>query len=135
MQFQVPQFIDIEDKIIGPLTLKQFLYLGGGAGLAYLVYTYVGITIGFIFIALFIVLGVSLAFWKPNERPAIIMLQAFINHYTKSRMYVWQRPDIKNKNKPNPVKITNQQNTVKNVDYKKIESLAWSLDTLDRKQK
>ncbi len=25
MRYQVPQFVDIEDKIIGPLTLKQFL--------------------------------------------------------------------------------------------------------------
>jgi len=27
MQYQVPQFIEVEDRIIGPLTLKQFLYL------------------------------------------------------------------------------------------------------------
>lgn len=25
MRYQVPQFVDIEDKIIGPLTIKQFL--------------------------------------------------------------------------------------------------------------
>lgn len=32
MQFPVPQFIDIEDKIIGPFTLKQFgIIFGGGA--------------------------------------------------------------------------------------------------------
>lgn len=30
MRYQVPQFVDIEDKIIGPFTLRQFLiYLGG----------------------------------------------------------------------------------------------------------
>ena len=34
MMFSVPQFIDVEDKIIGPLTLKQFIYLAGGAGLS-----------------------------------------------------------------------------------------------------
>src|SRR3989338_737591 len=27
MQFQVPQFIEVEDKIFGPLTLKQFFYV------------------------------------------------------------------------------------------------------------
>ncbi|GAH87221.1 unnamed protein product, partial [marine sediment metagenome] len=27
MQFQVPQYIDIEDKVIGPFTIKQFLYI------------------------------------------------------------------------------------------------------------
>ena len=38
MQFQVPQFIEVEDKIFGPLTFKQFVYVAGGAGLAYLVW-------------------------------------------------------------------------------------------------
>ena len=40
MQFQVPQFIETEDKIVGPLTLKQFGYIGGAAtvvGLLFLV--------------------------------------------------------------------------------------------------
>ena len=32
MRFEVPQFIEIEDKIFGPLTWKQFIYLAGGAG-------------------------------------------------------------------------------------------------------
>ena len=27
MQFAVPQFTDVEDKLIGPLTLKQFLMM------------------------------------------------------------------------------------------------------------
>ncbi|TSC80302.1 MAG: hypothetical protein G01um101429_152 [Parcubacteria group bacterium Gr01-1014_29] len=31
-QFQVPQFIEVEDKIFGPLTTKQFFYLLGGGG-------------------------------------------------------------------------------------------------------
>jgi len=39
MQYQVPQFIEIEDKIFGPLTLKQFLYLAGGGGLCLLFFT------------------------------------------------------------------------------------------------
>ena len=32
MQFQVPQFIETEDKIVGPFTLRQFIYVAG-AGL------------------------------------------------------------------------------------------------------
>src|SRR3989344_2665997 len=35
MEYQVPQFIEVEDKIIGPLTLKQFIYLAGEAGFSY----------------------------------------------------------------------------------------------------
>jgi len=36
MRFKVPQFIDIEDKIFGPFSFKQFVYLAGGAGLCYI---------------------------------------------------------------------------------------------------
>ncbi|TSC61742.1 MAG: SsrA-binding protein, partial [Parcubacteria group bacterium Athens0416_74] len=32
MQFQVPQFIEVEDKIVGPLTFKQFVFIAGGLG-------------------------------------------------------------------------------------------------------
>ena len=38
MQFHIPQYIDIEDKLFGPLTLKQAVYVAGGLGGAYLAY-------------------------------------------------------------------------------------------------
>ncbi len=135
MQFQMPRFLDIEDKVIGPLTFKQFIYLGGGVGLAYLAYTYLGFTFGFILIALFLFLGISLSFWKPNSRPAIVMFQAFLNHYTKNRMYVWQRPDGKriDEEKLKTIKAKSV-NPPKDVDRGKIEALAWSLDVLDREE-
>ena len=38
MQFQVPQGIDMEDKIVGPLTLIQFLYLLVGGVIDYLLF-------------------------------------------------------------------------------------------------
>ena len=38
MRFEVPQFIEIEDKIIGPLTWKQFIYLAGGVGALLILY-------------------------------------------------------------------------------------------------
>ena len=38
MRFQVPQFIEIESKIFGPLTLKQFIYLIGGGGIIFILY-------------------------------------------------------------------------------------------------
>ena len=128
----MPRFLDIEDKVIGPLGFKQFIYLIGGAGLAYVAYSYLGWTWGFIFIAFFMGLGVSLAFWKPNNRPAIIMFLAFIKHYTKSRMYVWQRPTkaerIKKEDKVNETVESNH----KDFDRAKIEALSWSLDIMDR---
>jgi len=39
MQYKIPQNVQIEDKIVGPLTLRQLIYLGVGGGLAYALYT------------------------------------------------------------------------------------------------
>ena len=39
MQFKVPQDVQREDTIVGPLTLKQLAILGLGGGIAYVVYT------------------------------------------------------------------------------------------------
>lgn len=38
MQFKVPQNVQREDTIIGPLTLKQMIILGVGGGIAYAIY-------------------------------------------------------------------------------------------------
>ncbi len=134
MQFQMPRFLDIEDKVIGPLTFKQFIYLAGGGGLAYVAYRYLGWTFGFILIALFVALGVGLAFWKPNSRPAIVMFQAFLKHYTKNRMYVWQRPTKAERIKKSDQKEGEGLSPNKRLDRGKIEALAWSLDVMDREK-
>ncbi len=36
MKFQVPQFIETEINIVGPFTLKQFLWIGAGATMLFL---------------------------------------------------------------------------------------------------
>lgn len=38
MQFKVPQNVQREDTIIGPVTMKQLIICGIGGGLAYAVY-------------------------------------------------------------------------------------------------
>ena len=52
MQFSVPQFTEVEDKIIGPLTLKQFLILLVGSGVIVLVYKLIGNFIIFLILSL-----------------------------------------------------------------------------------
>lgn len=52
MQYKIPQNVRIEDKIVGPLTLKQLISLGIGGGITYAIY--IGMAKDFIFIAWFI---------------------------------------------------------------------------------
>lgn len=92
MRFEVPQFIEIEDKIIGPLTWKQFVYLAGGVGVLLILYFTIESFTLFVMIGLpFGALSASLAFQKVNNRPFSIFLESSINYFTKSKLYLWKK--------------------------------------------
>jgi len=127
MQFQTPQFIDVEDKIFGPLTFKQFLYLAGGGGISFVIYS----SLPFFPAALLILpigaLSVSLAFVKINERPFIDVLEAAFNYTTKSKLYIWKK-----EKKPLPTKTTapidSPQIKAPTLSQSKLRDMAWGLD-------
>jgi len=91
MQFQTPQFIDIESKIVGPLTLKQFLYLAAAGGVSFLLFFTLQTWIWFIITAVLAVIAVSLAFVKYNGQslPKIALRALFF--FWRPRLYLWQR--------------------------------------------
>lgn len=94
MRFEVPQFIEIEDKIVGPLTWKQFVYLAGGVGLLTILY----FTLPFIFFIMFGLpfgaLAASLAFHKVNNRPFSIFLESLISYSGKAKLYLWRKEKV-----------------------------------------
>ena len=72
MQFQVPQFIETEDKIVGPFTLRQFMYVAGaGLGSAILYFT---VATWLWFILTIILLGgaIGVAFVKVRGAPWVM---------------------------------------------------------------
>jgi hypothetical protein len=83
MRHEVPQFIDIEDKIIGPLTFLQFLYLVGGFFGSFTIYKlilYIFPKIGFVIplslgMPIF-AFGIALAFVKVNGRSFVRYVEA-----------------------------------------------------------
>ena len=91
MRFEVPQFIEIEDKIFGPLTWRQFVYVGGGAGIAavlfftapFIVFVLIGVPIG--------ALSFLLGFYPVNNRPFSIFLEAMMRYFKDSRLYLWRK--------------------------------------------
>ena len=76
MRFQVPQFIDVEDKIFGPLTLKQFIYIAGAASITVVAVMFLGVFLGLLVVAPIISLAIGLAFFKVNNRPLIHTIEA-----------------------------------------------------------
>lgn len=93
MQYSVPQFIDIEDKVFGPLTVKQFIYIIVAVMTLFLLYLFVGLSFIFIILAIPIMLVFgALAFLKVNGRPFQYFFFSFLNFFLKgSRIWVWRR--------------------------------------------
>ena len=91
MQFKVPQFLDIEDKIFGPFTFKQFIYLTGGAGLCFVLYRLLGFFLGIVPMLGVAGFTLALTFYRPNNKPFIHMLEASFNYLVQSKLYIWKR--------------------------------------------
>ncbi len=132
MRFEVPQFIDIEDKIFGPLTFKQGLYVGGAIGIGVAAYKLLPI-----YIAIPIMIGIAglawaLGFYKLNNQPFIVVGQAFLNYTFKDKIYIWKKEAPKAK-QPQPVKKQiPEQEPEKVITRKDIQDLARNLDILDK---
>lgn len=91
MNFNVPQFIDIEDTILGPLTLKQFLLLvGGGVVVALLWWAF---KLWFVILVGGPIIAAILAsiFIKVGGRPLPKIFSAWLNFQTKPKFYTWKR--------------------------------------------
>ena len=129
MQFKVPQFIDIEDKVVGPFTFKQFLYLAGGAGLTYLSIKLLPLIVAFVVAPLCIALALALTFYKYNDKPFINVLESFIRYYLRSRLYLWHKQDPKAPQKAMPEAIA--ATTRGTLTESKLKTLSWSLDVID----
>ena len=86
MRFEVPQFIEIEDKIFGPLTWRQFLYLGGGVGMGTVLFFTTPFIIFLIFGLPLASLAGALAFYPVNNRPFSFFLEAIIGYLKRQKL-------------------------------------------------
>lgn len=130
-QFQVPQFIEVEDKIFGPLTLKQFLYVVGGGSIIFLFYAFLPLFFVIFLGAPVAALFAALAFYKVNGQPFINVLENALNHFMGARLYVWKKVEREKTNAPAQAKKENQIFLPK-LTESKLKDLAWSLDIREK---
>jgi hypothetical protein len=128
MQFQVPQFIEVEDQIVGKLTLKQFLYLAGGAGASVALFIYIPYKIiAILLIIPMVAFSLALAFYKINNRPFIEAVQSSFYYFFSNKLYLWKKTDKKIEKKEEKV-IANSPVLVPKISDSKLKDLTWSLD-------
>ncbi len=94
MQFAVPQFIDVKDKVFGPLTTQQFLYIMGGVGLGLIEYFTVSIPVFVILIIPTAAFFLALAFYKVNGRPFYFFLANMSNFVIHPTRRYWHRDPL-----------------------------------------
>jgi PrgI family protein len=138
MRFEVPQFIEIEDKIFGPLTWRQFLYLGGGVGMGVVLF----FTTPFI---VFLIIGLplallagALAFYPVNSRPFSYFLESIINYLRGHKLYLWKKEQEVHKYQFTPSQIPDKPLPTINPQaaQKNITSMArrLELEALQKKE-
>lgn len=103
MQYKIPQDVQREDKIIGPFSLKQFLYLLTGAMVGYMCFSIIGKIAGSTGIGgmagLITFAGISaFAVIEVQGKPLPEFISAFIVFMLRPRNRIWQKdiyiPDI-----------------------------------------
>ena len=128
MQFQVPQFIEVEDKIFGTLTFKQFIYLVGGAAMLRSLY-HTAVFFAVLLIIPFAGFSLALAFSKINNRPFISVVESALNFTLKGKLYVWKK--VTSKRKPRkgiPANPPLQSLELPSSPTCRLKELSWSLD-------
>jgi len=140
MQFKVPQFLDIEDKLFGPFTFREFAYLAGGAGLCFMLYRLLGLLFGAIPILIMGGFSLMLTFYRPNNKPFIDMLGAGFKYLTQHKLYIWKKnktgiDTVKQLESKDQEKIRRLSEGGMRLSGSKLRDLAWSLDVLELNKK
>ncbi len=130
MQYQVPQFIDIEDRIIGPLTLKQFIYLAFAAAVLFVFWFLFKFYIWIIVALPITAAAMAFAFLKINDRPFVYFFIAAVFYFMKPKLYIFGevpekfRKEAMPESKPTPVETPE----IEKITRSKLKELALNLD-------
>jgi hypothetical protein len=142
MQYQTPQFIDVEEKLFGPFTFKQFLYLGGGVFGSWLLWNFIPVKLFAILLIIpFAGFAAALVFYKPNDRPFIEMLEHAFYYFVGNKMYLPKKTEKSQAGNmtniqvvPNNLSDAQQykQFSLPTVSDDKLKELAWKLDVKEK---
>lgn len=99
MQYKIPQNVGIEDRIVGPLTLRQLIILAAGFGVSYVLFTilnriYELNILEYIVIALPALLATAFALIKINDQTLAKFIVLFLEYSIKPKKRLWDHRGI-----------------------------------------
>lgn len=134
MLFNVPQYIDVEDKVAGPLTAKQLLWMFGMGAVLLILWGTLE-KAAFYISAVPVVAGFcALAFYKPQGQPLIKFILWGIAFLFQPKNYVWKREFVKKVKKIEPEKpieslAEDKKKKQREILEENIKDFARTLDT------
>lgn len=131
MMFNVPQFIDVEDKIAGPLTWRQILWMIGMAAVLMILYGIFDSATFFVLAIPVVIVFALFAFYRPNGVTMIEFAMHGVLFLFQPKVAVWERPvargPIASADSQNTEPVATEQ-TVKKFDSSKVHQIAEILD-------
>ena len=130
MVFNVPQFIDMEDKIVGPLTAKQLGWFGL-AGVFMLIFWGTLDKSSFLTASIVVLLiAGALAFYRPYNQSLIQFIISSVMFVFRPKDYSWKRSydTMSMKSQIETKKIETKIETKKSLNSSKLDELSKILD-------
>jgi hypothetical protein len=90
MRFQVPQFIQTEIKIVGPFTLKQFLWVAAGTVFLFLDFSVFSGIVAIVIAIPIVGIAAAFAFLKIDDMPLINYLANMISFAFGNKEYLYR---------------------------------------------
>lgn len=116
-QFVVPQFIDVEDKIFGPITVRQFLILLGAGIILFIAYRLFDFILFAGVVAIVGGLALVFAFVKVNGQTFHYFILNIVQSIKKPGLRVWRKEY--NKKELNYLRQLDEDMKVVEVEAKK----------------
>ncbi len=91
MRFTVPQFIEHEAKIVGPLTFRQFTFVGIAGAFGFVLYFNAPFLVFLVSVIFMLVISLALAFVKIGGRDLFTILFNLLKFSIAPKMYIWRK--------------------------------------------
>ena len=126
-RYQVPQFIEVESKVFGPLTIRQFLYLVGGGGVVFIFSLFLPLILWMLLGIPVVGFAIALAFYKVNNRPFLSVVTSALRYYSSTKLFLWQKEKRQEKAVPQNVQPLYTPYAPR-FTRSRLRDLSWSLD-------
>ncbi len=130
-KFIVPQFIDVESKIFGPITTRQFLIMLAGLMVGFIAYKLSDFSLFIVEALIILVIVAAFAFIKINGALFHVFLLNYIKTVKSAKIRIWKRqPFVQQIKKKKEENISDQPiSTHARVSASRLSELALIIDT------